>query len=200
MLSRLLYVLACLCKAQIIYFSVVEGSGTDVTTTIETIVNRTLVSIADIRPDGLLTTDNFNYSTGELEGTYGDNLEKIWQIKIPYNCQLWMLFEDFDLEATQECDKDYFSVQTSKNQGDIRKYCKSLESITIQRRKRAQFWFHADESVQRRGILARYCFRTIVKNSSQQRGCDCNQEPSQPRVWRRAETRGMLQMQPIAVP
>ena len=163
-------------------------------------MNRTLVSVEDIGPEGILTTDNFNSTIGELEGTYRENQDKIWQIKIPRDCQLWMLFEDFDLEATSQCGKDYFSVQTSKSQADIRKYCKSLESITIQRRTRVQFWFHADESVQRRGILARYCFRTIVKNSSEQRRCDCNQGTSHPRLWRRSGTRGIiyyLKLQPI---
>lgn len=168
-----------------------EGSGTVLTTTIQTLMNRTLVSIEDIGPEGIIATDNFNWTTGELEGTYRENQDKIWQIKIPHNCQLWMLFEDFDLEATQECSKDYLSVQISKYQRDIRKYCKSLGSITVQRRTRAQFWFHADESVQRRGILARYCFRTIVRNSSEQRRCDCNQGTSHPRQWRRSVEGGI---------
>ena len=156
--------------------SVQEGSGTAVTEELVTIVNRTLVSIEDLGPEGIIATDNFNHLLGELEGSYRSNHDKIWQIKIPQNCQLWILFEEFDVEPTTNCEKDYFSVQTSKNQPDIRKYCGSLESITIQRRRRTQLWFHSDDSVQHRGIFARYCFRRIPTNSSRQwqLRCDCN--------------------------
>ena len=155
-------------------------------------VNRTHVSTEDLGPEGLLATDNFNYTLGQLEGSYRQNQDKIWQIKIPQNCQLWVLFEDFDLEATSTCEKDYFSVQTSKRQKDIRKYCKSLESITVQRRRRVQLWFHADDSVERRGILAQFCFRAIAANSSEQLRCDCNQGDSQSRRRdERSDNRGM---------
>ena len=159
-------------------------------TQIYLVVTRTLVSITKIGPEGLIATDNYNSSSGELEGSYRGNQDKIWQIRIPHKCQLWILFDDFDLQPTDSCDKDYFSVQTSKNQNDIRKYCRSLESITIQYRRRVQLWFHADELVEGRGILARFCFRSLVSNSSQ---CDCNQEDAQPRNRRRrSEMRGKL--------
>ena len=140
-------------------------------------MNRTLVSIKSVGHENLLFTDNFNNSTGSLEGSYRENQDKIWQIKIPHGCQLWIIFEDFDLEVTRDCEKDYFSVQTSKSQPDIRKYCRSLESITVQYRRRVQLWFHADDTVQRRGIHAQYCFRQIRENSSQLT-CDCNQKES----------------------
>lgn len=166
--------------------SVLEGSGTTLTMEYRTIVNRTLVSIEELGPEGLITTDNFNESLSSLEGFHAPNQDKIWQIRIPQNCQLWIVFEEFEVESTEDCEKDYFSVQTSKNQADIRKYCKSLESITVQRRKRVQLWFHADESIERRGLLARYCFRAITQNSTQQRSCNCNQEDSYTQRQRRS--------------
>ena len=165
--------------------SVLEGSGTAITEELARVVNRTLVSVEDLGAEGLIVTDNFNRSLGELQGSYGVNQDKIWQIRIPQSCQLWIVFEEFDLEATGNCDKDYFSVQTSKNQRNIRKYCKSLESISIQRRRRAQLWFHSDDSVRRRGIFASYCFRRIATNSSQQLRCDCNLGGSHTRRRRR---------------
>lgn len=167
-------------------YSVLEGSGTSSFTEIETVVNRTLVSIEELGHKGLLVTDNYDNMTRQLENTYRGNQEKIWQIKIPYNCQLLILFDEFDLEATADCDKDYLSVQTSKNQPDIRKYCKSLESIRIQRRRRVQLRFHADDSIERRGFSAEYCFREIRTNSSQM-SCDCNQGETHSRGKRQSE-------------
>ena len=159
-------------------------------------MNRTLFSIKDIGPEGVIATDNFDRQLGELEGSYRANQDKIWQIKIPQNCQLWILFEEFDVEQTPDCEKDFFTVQTSKNQPDIRKYCRTLESITIQRRRRAQLWFHSDNSIQRRGIFARYCFRRISTNSSQQQRqsmqlrCDCNLGGSHTRRRRQSPPHG----------
>ncbi|CAI8050578.1 Cubilin [Geodia barretti] len=150
----------------------------------------------DLGPEGIIATDNFNRLLGELEGSYIANQDKIWQIKIPQNCQLWIVFEEFDVEPTPNCEKDYFSVQTSKNQPDIKKYCRTLESVTIQRRRRAQLWFHSDSSIQRRGIFARYCFRRISTNSSEQRQtmqlrCDCNLGGSHTRRRRQLQNQGM---------
>ncbi|CAI8050576.1 hypothetical protein GBAR_LOCUS27759 [Geodia barretti] len=173
-----------------------EGSGTALTEELVKVVNRTLVGMEDLGPEGIIATDNFNRLLGELEGSYIANQDKIWQIKIPQNCQLWIVFEEFDVEPTPNCEKDYFSVQTSKNQPDIKKYCRTLESVTIQRRRRAQLWFHSDSSIQRRGIFARYCFRRISTNSSEQRQtmqlrCDCNLGGSHTRRRRQLQNQGM---------
>lgn len=151
------------------------------------VINRTLVSVEDLGAEGIIATDNLNMSMGELVGTYRGSQDKLWQIRIPQDCQLWMVFQEFDLEVSDRCTKDYFSVQMSKNQPDIRRYCGSLESITIQRRRRVQLWFHADDSVERRGIFARYCFRSLPLNTSSQARlmCDCNLGGSHTRGRRR---------------
>jgi hypothetical protein len=173
-----------------------EGSATALTPETYDVVNRTLVSIEELGPEEWFATDNYNSSLGELQGSYRGNQDKIWQIRIPQGCQLWIWFEDFNVEPTDFCDNDYFSVQTSKSQTDIRKYCRNLESITIQRRRRVQLWFHAGASVERRGIFARFCFNSIVSNSTQ--SCDCNQGDTQSHDRRkRSEMRGAVDTQSL---
>ena len=152
------------------------------------IVRRTLVSNEMIGPEDLLATDNYNFSSGQLEGSYRGYQDKIWQIQIPPKCQLRILFEDFDLEGTESCSNDYFFVQTRKR---IRKYCNSLESITIEGRRRVQLWFHADKAREGRGFYAWFCFNSLASNSTRQ--CDCNQGVAQPQNRRkRSEMRGKL--------
>ena len=168
------------------------------------VINRTLLSTEVLGPEGFLATNNFAYeslndSISQLEDTYRGNQDKIWQIKIPHGCQMWMSFQEFEIEPTVNCRKDYFSVQISKNQRDIRKYCMSLESIAIQRRKRVQLWFHSDGSVQRKGIFAWFCFREILaRDSTQEAGenqpfCNCNQGNTRSgKRRRRSRNRGLF--------
>ena len=152
------------------------GNASVGATLIRTIVNRTLVSTNALAMDGVgfIFTDNIQPENHTyVEGTYSGNQDKIWQIRIPRQCRLEIIFSEFDIESTKNCDKDFFAVQITKKKKGIRKYCKSLESITIQRRRRVQLWFHADEEVQRRGIFAQFCFSAIARMENSF-PCDCN--------------------------
>ena len=152
------------------------GNASVGATLIRTVVNRTIVSTNALAMDGVgfIFTDNIQPENHTyVDDTYSGNQDKIWQIKIPRQCRMEIIFSEFDIEPTENCDKDYFAVQITKKQNDIRKYCKSLQSIMIQRRRRVQLWFHADEEVQRRGIIAQFCFSTILR-SENSFPCDCN--------------------------
>ena len=146
--------------------------------------NRSLVSTRSLPDDplGFIFTDNIaivNYSHVFLESQYRPNQDQIWQIRIPNGCKMEMTFDVFDLESN-DCN-DYFSVQISKNQPDIRKHCRTLHKFTVQRRKRVQLWFHADGHVQRKGLYGQYCFSAIRRENETGESefpCDCNRVQS----------------------
>ena len=91
--------------------------------------------------------------------------------------------QEFDLEFSESCHKDYFSVQTSKNDLEIHKYCSSaLRRIEVRNRRRVQLWFHSDNTVARRGILATFCFRSWPETEEEKtKPCSCSGDsrPSQ---------------------
>lgn len=127
----------------------------------------------------LITTDNFNGSI-RVNDTYPLNQDKIWQIHIPKGCKMSVHFSTFDLEAAEpSCRKDFFTVQTSKDQQDIRKYCNNLHWIEIKRINRVQMTFHSDDSVAREGIRAVACLSNLHDPSderelNEQLPCTCD--------------------------
>jgi len=150
--------------------------------------------ITKLNSDGYIVTDNYEPGNREpLRSSYNSNQDIIRQIRIPQNCTMNIVFDEFDIESTENCDKDYFTVQISKSQRDIRKYCKTLYNITIQRRRRVQLWFHADETVKRTGIYAQFCF-SAIRHGSQGNSfrCDCNQVLTPTIRRRRSRTHGTI--------
>ena len=121
-------------------------------------------------------TDNFNASGHLINETYPLNQDKIWQMTVPKGCRMNVYFREFDLEGSSECKKDNFSVQTSKNQRDIRKYCHNLEEIEIRRRRRVQMTMHSDEDIASRGIYATVCISNLPEETNiNQEPCTCLQ-------------------------
>lgn len=153
------------------------GNTTKDASSIRTVINRTLSSITELNSDGYIVTDNYEPGNrNSLRSSYSNNQDIIWQIRIPQNCTMNIVFNEFNIQATENCDRDYFTVQISKKQKDIRKYCKSLHSISIQRRRRVQLWFHADDAVGGAGMYAQFCFSAIRHRSPENSfRCDCNQ-------------------------
>ena len=129
----------------------------------------------------LITTDNFNGSTS-ISDRYPLNQDKIWQIHIPKGCKMSVYFSTFDLQVTEpsdRCKQDFFTVQTTKYQQDIRKYCNNLDFIEIKRINRVQMTFHSDEAVAREGIKAVACISSLHDPSderelNEQLPCTCD--------------------------
>ena len=140
-------------------------------------MSRTLSEIVELPTSlslGLIASDNINTTTRNfIEDTYQHNHDKIWQIKIPRGCRMVMYFQEFDLETTENCQKDYFTIQTSKLQTNIPKYCSSLHKVEIRNRRRVQIWLHSDDTVAKRGIHAAFCFRNWPANANDL-PCNCN--------------------------
>ena len=126
---------------------------------------------------GLLLTDNFNASGHLINDSYPLLQDKHWQISVPKGCRMKIYFRVFDLEASPQCNKDNFTVQTSKKQGDIHKYCHNLEEIEIRRRRRVQLTMHSDEDIARRGIYATVCISNMPEDTLvDQEPCTCQQK------------------------
>lgn len=122
----------------------------------------------------LITTDNINKSD-----TYPLNQDKIWQIHIPKGCKMSVYFYQFDLQVSERCAKDSFTVQISKDRQDIRKYCNNLHWIELKRIKRVQMTFHSDDAITRGGIHAVACIRSqhdpsTERELSEQLPCTCD--------------------------
>jgi len=62
-------------------------------------------------------------------------------------------FLNFSIEESDNCERDYFSMQTSKDPSDIVVFCHKLDWIEIKYRKRVQFTLHSDHAVHN-GVLA----------------------------------------------
>ena len=139
--------------------------------------NRTLDEIVELPQElslGFIVTDNINTSGHYLNESYQLNQDKIWQIRIPRQCRMIIYFREFDLEITEGCVKDYFTVQTSKAQKNFRKYCtKSLRRVEIRNRRRVQMWFHSDKAVAKKGIYGTFCFSKWPA-SADDTPCNCN--------------------------
>ena len=139
----------------------------------------------------LITTDNINESSS-ISDTYPLNQDKIWQIYVPQDCKMTVYFSQFDLEVSDRCNKDSFSVQTSKRQREIYRYCKTLHSFESRGKKRIQMTFHSDDSIPKGGIRATVCISNRVNTMSDndfdsQLPCTCNTTSSSPRRRKKAQ-------------
>lgn len=95
-------------------------------------------------------------------------------------------FSQFDLEVSERCTKDSFSVQTSKEDPEIHRYCNDLHKIEIKRKRRVQMTFHSDPTVQRGGIRATVCLSdqhdAVTEDDLNQRfPCSCTEKPARRR-------------------
>ena len=139
--------------------------------------NRTLEEIVELPQElslGIIVTDNINISGHYLNESYQLNQDKIWQIRIPRQCRMIIYFREFDLETAEGCVKDYFTIQTSKAQKNIRKYCtNSLRRVEIRNRRRVQMWFHSNKTVAKKGIYGTFCFSKWPA-SADDTPCNCN--------------------------
>ena len=91
-------------------------------------------------------------------------------------------FSQFDLQSSPNCERDSFSVMTSKNQKDIYRYCNQLHSLELRRIKRVQMTFHSDYAVARGGIKATVCLSNLhdpVTESDLEKRmpCTCDEDP-----------------------
>ena len=137
---------------------------------------------------GLILTDN--YALGHLVDTsMPANLDKHWQLGIPKGCRMNIIFRVFDIESSPECTRDYFLVQTSKQQPDIKKYCHHLEEIEIRNRRRVQMTLHSDENqANTSGIYATACISNLPDETEpDQAPCTCI--PRSRRAARAAKTK-----------
>ena len=147
--------------------------------------NRTHVHTEKLPPSlsglEIIKTDNLDADGNLTAETYAPNQDKLWQIKIPRNCRMVIYFSEFDIKSSPNCMLDNLTVQTNKNQTDIRKYCDTLHRIVINYRRRVQLWFHSslfdpqldDPLPAKSGIFAMTCFASRSSNS---RPCSCNSD------------------------
>ena len=124
--------------------------------------NRTTAEVEITPPDlslGLIKTDNIDIWGKMTSLAYPRNRDKIWQISVPQpGCSMTIYFHEFDMEHTVNCKQDYFSVQTSKGQLNIPRYCNTLHRIELARTKRVQLTIHSGNYTSRKGVYAVYCF------------------------------------------
>ncbi len=124
---------------------------------------------------GIIMSDNIGIYGNLSQETYPPSRDKIWQIRIPHRCRMIIYFQEFDLEPSNGCTKDYFTIQTSKNQPNVRKYCNSLYKVEFRYRRRVQLWFHSDDTVMKRGIYAALCVSNWPPlNEDEEQPCTCN--------------------------
>ena len=118
-------------------------------------------------------TDNIDIYRNFTREAYPLNQDKIWQIRVPHGCRMVIFFQEFDIEASDGCTKDNFTVQTSKQQHNIRKYCDHVQRIELRFRRRVQLKFHSDDTNAARGIYATICMSNWPA-IEEQLPCSCN--------------------------
>ncbi len=120
-----------------------------------------------------LLSDNMELSSGgprPVSDLYPANQTKIWQIKIPKQCKMFVSFTSFSIESSENCEQDYFSVQTSPDPNEVYVFCDNLQEIEIKRRRKVQFTLHSDHAVHKGQLAASVC---LSKNGSDRTQCDC---------------------------
>lgn len=120
-----------------------------------------------------LLSDNMELDIGGprlVSPLYPANQTKIWQLKIPRGCKMFISFQEFAIESSDQCKNDYFSVQTSKDPNDVVAFCDSLHEMEIKFRRRVQFTLHSDHSVNNGKLAAHVC---LSKMESDRNDCDC---------------------------
>ena len=130
---------------------------------------------------GLIVTENIDIFGNESKDTYNELEDKVWQIWVPRGCRLVLFFSEFDLESSPNCTKDYFTIQSTKRQKNIPKYCGGLTSIPEQvtvNKIRTQLHFHSDDTNTRKGIHATFCFQKSKNVSPDDVPCSCNTDLS----------------------
>lgn len=130
---------------------------------------------------GIIATENVDIFGNQSRDAYSELEDKVWQIWVPRSCRLVMFFSEFDLESSPNCSKDYFTIQSTKRQAKIPKYCGGISSapkdVQITKR-RAQFHFHSDSDEVRSGIRATYCFQKNRDVDPNDVLCNCNADTS----------------------
>jgi len=137
-------------------------------------VNRKLDSISLMAPLSLhiISTDNINKTTSKIKNTtYAHNQDKIWQLYVPKGCRMVVFFSLFDIEVSDKCQNDNFTIQYAKDE-PVHRYCNSLHKVEI-RKRRVQMKFHANDIVARSGIKAHACLTTDNKNGDDELPCNC---------------------------
>ena len=105
-----------------------------------------------------------------ISDLYPANQTKIWQVKIPKKCKMFVSFLHFNIESSDKCEHDYFSVQTSKDPNEVVVFCNSLQNIDIRYRRRVQFTLHSDHASNNGQLAASVC---LSKMDSEKTKCDC---------------------------
>lgn len=120
----------------------------------------------------IISTDNVNTTTNTINGTYPNNQDKIWQFLIPRGCRMVVYFALFNLEISEMCQNDNFTVQYEKDQQNIHRYCNSLRELKI-RKRRVQMKFHSNDAITRGGIKAHVCLTSDNKKTDDKLPCNC---------------------------
>ena len=129
---------------------------------------------------GIIATENL-VPFNETDDYYEPWEDKVWQIWVPKGCRMIVTFQEFDLDSTPNCTKDYFTIQTQKD-GEVQKYCGGISSIPTNMtltHRRAQFSFHSDGDDSRMGVYATYC---LQRNNEFETMCDCSSGTSRKRT------------------
>lgn len=130
---------------------------------------------------GIIATENIDIFGNQSMETYNELEDKIWQIWVPRKCRMVMFFSEFDLESSPNCTKDYFTIQRTKRQAKIPKYCGGLSSVPKKvqlTKRRAQLHFHSDSTNVRRGLRATFCFQKNTDVQPDDLLCNCNANTS----------------------
>ena len=168
------------------------GSTENATTPvrIKEIVRHLKPNITNITTTGAhyITTDNY-MNASAIRDTYALNQDMIWQFHIPQGCRMVVVFTKFELEISDKCKSDSFSVQTSKDQQEIYRYCNDPRRIEIKNRKRVQMTFKSDDAVAMGGFKANVCIENIPDDDDDGHHDDissvCNCTPTKRRNRRR---------------
>ncbi len=121
----------------------------------------------------IITTDNINKSNGAiLNNSYPHNQDKIWHFFVPKGCRMVVYFTLFEVEISDMCQHDNFTVQYEKDQQNIHRYCNTLNKIEI-RKRRVQLKFHSNDAIAGRGIKAHVCLTRDNKRTDNELPCNC---------------------------
>ena len=118
---------------------------------------RAIYTVEDTACGGTLSSMSGRFASPDFPNSYPMNVECVWIIKAPAGNIAHLFFSQFDLEESEDCNKDYLDVYQNGPDGiNIGRYCGSSPPLQIAPLQTYWIKFNSDDSQEGQGFIAQY--------------------------------------------
>ena len=118
---------------------------------------RAIYSVEDAACGGTLSSISGRFASPSYPNSYPMNVECVWIIKAPAGNIAHLFFGEFDLEESDDCNKDYLDIYQNGPDGiNIGRYCGSSPPVMIDPLQTYWIKFNSDGDGAGQGFIAQY--------------------------------------------